>query len=258
MYGVQRKTVTASGGMELLDWYHGPLTRHHAEALLMSSGKEGSFLLRDIPGGAYCISARSKDDVKHFKVDKSESGFTFAHAEFEDLGELLNMFANQVVLCGQVGGLWKNFEQGTYMTLKYPYPRIVEEPDNYDETMMLHSTMRQNATLDDLKRHTKAIALASKSGFLTKRGGNIKTWKLRWFVLVRNEFSYYESRESEQPIKTLNLEECSKMNLCDIPGKQNCFFLEFPDRTWFFSANSAKDCMEWTSIIDWKMNQIKK
>ncbi|CAK8689459.1 unnamed protein product [Clavelina lepadiformis] len=240
--------------MDSLDWYHGNMSRHIAEALLMANGREGSFLLRDVPG-TQCVSVRGQDAVKHFKMERKGSKITFAHSEFDSVSQLLQVFANQVILCSQTGSLSKNFEQGTFLILKHPYPKQVEEPDSYDETMMLHSTFRDNATLEDLKRQTKAVALASKSGYLTKQGGNVKNWKLRWFVLLRNEFSYFESRSSVKPIRTINLEECEKMETCELPGKSNCFKLSFPERTWYFSANSEEDLGDWVSIIQWKLNQ---
>lgn len=240
--------------MDKLDWNHGNISRHTAEALLMANGREGSFLLRDVTEG-HCLSVRGRDAVKHFKIEQTAEGILFAHSLFDNLDQLLQMLANQVILCGQTGDLSKNFDQGTLLTLKYPYPRQVEEPDNYDEIMMLHSTIRENATLDDLKEQMNVVPLASKSGFLTKQGGSIKSWKTRWFVLVRNEFSYYIDRSSEKPIRTLDIEECVKLDFCDIPGKENCFYLVFPDRTWYFSAKSDDDLKEWTSIIEWKMKQ---
>jgi len=36
--------------------------------------------------------------------------------------------------------------------------------------------------------------LASKEGFLTKQGWYVKNWKTRWFVLTKNELSYYADR----------------------------------------------------------------
>jgi len=214
--------------MEELDWNHGNISRHTAEALLMANGREGSFLLRDVKEG-HCLSVRGRDSVKHFKIEQTSEGISFAHSLFDDLDQLLQILANQVILCGQTGDLSKNFDQGTLLTLKYPYPKQVVEPDTYDEIMMLHSTIRENATLDDLNEQMKAVPLASKSGFLTKQGGSIKSWKTRWFVVVRNELSYYIDRSSEKPIKTLNLEECGRL--------------------------SSEDLKEWTSIIEWKMKQ---
>ena len=238
--------------MEGLEWYHGNLSRHTAEALLMANGREGSFLLRDVPN-AHCLTARGRDEVKHFKIEQKEDGYTFAHSTFDSLDQLLQILANQVILCGEAGDLSKNVDKGTLLTLKYPYPKQVEEPDNYDMTMMFHSTLKANATLDDLKEEMHTTPLASKSGFLIKQGGSVKSWKTRWFVLVRNEFSYFIDRSSEKPIRTLNIEKCMKIGKCDIASKQHCFFLEFPDRTWYFSANSDEDLKQWTAVIEWKM-----
>lgn len=41
-------------------WYHGNLTRHAAEALLLSNGRDGSYLLRDSneQTGLYSLSVR--------------------------------------------------------------------------------------------------------------------------------------------------------------------------------------------------------
>lgn len=54
-------------------WYHGKLTRHAAEVLLMNNAEEGSYLLRGVSEGEYCVSARGRSDVKHFKVVRSGS-----------------------------------------------------------------------------------------------------------------------------------------------------------------------------------------
>ena len=227
-----------------------------AEALLIANGKEGSFLLRSIQDGL-CLTVRGIDSVKHFKIEGRHSGITFANSTFESLDNLLKVLTNQAILCGEAEDLTKNFEQGTLLTLKYPYPNKVEEPEFYDETMTLHSTVHSSQSVSNQNLKSLAIPLASKSGFLTKQGGNIKSWKLRWFVIVRYEMSYFEDRASDRPIRVLNLEECNSVGLCNIPGKEHCFYLEFPDRTWNFAASSAKEVNEWTSIIEWKLNRSK-
>lgn len=222
----------------------------------MANGREGSFLLRDVPCG-HCLSVRGRDAVKHFKIEQKPDGIFFAHSSFNDVDELLNVLANQVILCGNPGDLSKNFDQGTLLTLKYPYPKDVEEPDTYDEIMMLHSTICSNATLKDLDEQLQGAPLASKSGFLTKQGGSVKNWKTRWFVLVRNEFSYFADRSSDKPIRTLNIEECIEIGKCDVPTKTHCFYLTFPDRTWYFSSKSIEDMKEWISILNWKIERVK-
>uniref|UniRef100_H2XQM6 PH domain-containing protein n=1 Tax=Ciona intestinalis TaxID=7719 RepID=H2XQM6_CIOIN len=232
--------------VEDLEWYHGGITRHVAEALLMANGREGSFLMRDVTGGQ-CISVRTNDAVKHFKIEvTADAEVVFAHGSFMSMAHLLQVFANQLILCADLG---------TMLILKYPYPKSVDEPDDYDQQMVFHSTIRNDATLADLKQKTKALPLASKSGFLTKQGGHIKTWKLRWFSVIRNEFSYFDNPTSFRPIRTLNLEECYRCNDCVVAGRENCFMLEFPDRTWLFSASSSDDLVEWTKVINWKIRQ---
>ena len=37
-----------------------------------------------------------------------------------------------------------------------------------------------------------------------------QNWKLRWFVLKKNELRYYAQRTSPQPIRTMDLRECQR------------------------------------------------
>lgn len=232
-----------------LNWYHGNITRHIAEALLMANGMEGSYLLRNGSNpNTLCISVRGKDSVKHFKIEKTGESFKFGITEFSTLNSLIMHFANQPLLGGN---------SGTLVLLKHPYPKVVEEPDNY-ECIVLQSTVRSGATERDLEYQTHAESLASKEGFLTKQGGIVKNWKTRWFVLFKNELSYYADRTKDKPIKTLDLTDCQSCYKDDSTGKKNCFCLDFPDRTWYFYANTEGEQKEWMDMIKWKLQQIKK
>nr|CAB3236262.1 dual adapter for phosphotyrosine and 3-phosphotyrosine and 3-phosphoinositide [Phallusia mammillata] len=236
-------------GITDLSWYHGNITRHVSEALLMSNGVEGSYLLRDgSESDTYSITVRGKDSVKHFKVAKEGNVFKFGITEFESLDSLIKHFANQPLLGGN---------SGTLVLLKHPYPKVVEEPDNYEE-IVLQSTVRSGATERDLEYQTRANSLASKEGFLTKQGWYVKNWKTRWFVLAKNELSYYADRNREKPIKTLILEDCQGCWKDETTGKNFAFRLEFPDRTWYFYANTEEEQKEWVEMIKWKIKQIRK
>ncbi|XP_076825295.1 dual adapter for phosphotyrosine and 3-phosphotyrosine and 3-phosphoinositide-like [Clavelina lepadiformis] len=232
-----------------LNWYHGKITRHIAEALLMANGMEGSYLLRDgSDPNTYSISVRGRDSVKHFKIAKEGRIFKFGITEFNTLDSLITHFANQPLLGGN---------SGTLVLLKHPYPKVVEEPDNY-ENIVLQSTVRSGATERDLQSQTHANSLASKEGFLTKQGWFVKSWKTRWFVLIKNELSYYADTNKEKPIKTLYLEDCQGCWKDDSTGKKFCFRLEYPDRTWYFYANTEEEQKEWMDMIKWKIKQIRK
>ncbi|XP_039260928.1 dual adapter for phosphotyrosine and 3-phosphotyrosine and 3-phosphoinositide-like [Styela clava] len=246
---ISYENVQIRPSLDSISWYHGNITRHIAEALLMANGMEGSYLLRDgKETGSYSLSVRSKDSVKHFQITQANSAFKFGITEFESLESLIGHFANQPLLGGN---------SGTLVLLKYPYPKQVEEPDNYED-IVLQSTVRSGATEEDLKFQTKATSLASKEGFLTKQGWVVKNWKTRWFVLSKYDLSYFSDRSKEKPIKTLNLLDCQGCIKCDDVGKKNCFKLDFPDRTWYFYANTEEEQAEWMDIIKWKLKQIRK
>lgn len=234
--------------LEDVSWYHGKISRHIAEALLMSNGQEGSYLIRDgSEPQTYSISVRGKESVKHFKVEKDANGYKFGITAFDNLESLIRHFANQPLLGGT---------SGVFVLLTHPYPKAVEEPDNY-ESIVLQSTYRSGATEKDLDDKAKANSLASKEGFLTKQGWYVKNWKTRWFVLNKYELSYYADRGKTKPIRTLNLEDCQHCSADDTTSKSFCFRLEYPDRTWFMYAATKQEQEEWLNIIKWKMEEIK-
>jgi len=182
------------------------------------------------------------------KIEKLDSGFKFGITNFESLDSLIRHFANQPLLGGT---------SGVFVLLTHPYPKTVEEPDNY-ESIVLQSTYRSGATEKDLDDQAKANSLASKEGFLTKLGQIRKNWKTRWFVLNKYELSYFADRGKKKPIRTLNLEDCQACGADDTIGRKNCLRMEFPDRTWFMYATTAQEQEEWVSIIKWKLEELKK
>merc|ERR1712136_78706 len=50
-----------------------------------------------------------------------------------------------------------------------------------------------------------------KHGFLTKRGGNIKSWKIRYFTLRGYELKYYDEPVATKCISSLDLSSCTKV-----------------------------------------------
>ena len=51
-------------------WFHGDLSGHEAERIILERGKNGSFLVRESQSkpGDYVISVRTEDRVTHVKI----------------------------------------------------------------------------------------------------------------------------------------------------------------------------------------------
>ncbi|XP_066576716.1 dual adapter for phosphotyrosine and 3-phosphotyrosine and 3-phosphoinositide [Amia ocellicauda] len=231
-----------------LCWYHHDLSRHATEALLMSNGTDGSYLLRKSHEGpnCYALSVRAKDSVKHFQVNRKGDAYCFGFTEFPSLREFISHFANQPLI---------GSETGTLIVLKCPYPRQVEEPSIY-ESVRVHTAMQSGRTENDLIAN--APSLGTKEGYLVKQGGIIKNWKTRWFTLNRNELKYFKDKMFEEPIRTLDLKECSAVQFDYSQDKVNCFCLVFPERTFYLCAKSGVEADEWIKILQWKLSQIRK
>ncbi|XP_067850609.1 dual adapter for phosphotyrosine and 3-phosphotyrosine and 3-phosphoinositide [Heptranchias perlo] len=239
---------TEDDGLRDLDWYHHDLSRHAAEAVLLSNGKDGSYLLRkshDDPK-LYALSVRGTDSVKHFQIERTECSIKFGFNEFHSLSEFVSHFANQPLI---------GSETGTLLILKRPYPREVAEPSIY-ESVRVHTAMQTGRTEDDLV--SEAPSLGTKEGYLTKQGGRVKSWKTRWFILHRNEMKYFKDKMSTEPIKILDLTECTGIQFDYSQEKVNCFCLVFPERTYYMCTKTGVEADEWIKLIRWKLTQIKK
>ncbi|XP_043917141.1 dual adapter for phosphotyrosine and 3-phosphotyrosine and 3-phosphoinositide [Protopterus annectens] len=229
-------------------WYHYSLSRHAAEALLLSNGSDGSYLLRQSheKPNQYALSVRAQDSVKHFHVERIGTLYRFGFNEFADLKEFVNHFANQPLL---------GSETGTLVVLKVPYPRVVAEPSIY-ESVRVHTAMQTGRTEEDLVPN--APSLGTKEGYLTKQGGRVKTWKTRWFTLHRNELKYYKDKSATEPIRTLYLTECTGVQFDYSQERVNCFCLVFPERTFYLCAKTGAEADEWIKILRWKLSHNKK
>ncbi|KAF3815462.1 hypothetical protein GH733_016415, partial [Mirounga leonina] len=118
---------------------------------------------------------------------------------------------------------------GTLIVLKHPYPRKVEEPCIY-ESVRVHTAMQTGRTESDLV--PTAPSLGTKEGYLTKQGGLVK---------------------SPEPIRILDLTECSAVQFDYSQERVNCFCLVFPFRTFYLCAKTGVEADEWIKILRWKL-----
>nr|XP_033785406.1 GRB2-related adapter protein 2 [Geotrypetes seraphini] len=75
-------------------WYHEGVSRHEAEAILMSK-ETGSFIIRTSQNslGEFSISVRQEEDVQHFKVMRDSKGNYYLWTEkFSSLNKLVQYY----------------------------------------------------------------------------------------------------------------------------------------------------------------------
>ena len=89
----------------LNSWFHPNLNRHHAEALLIQNGEDGSYLLRASSSnvGEYSLSVRCANSVKHFQIGWDGSHYTFGMGRFSSLKDFVEHFENKPLIGGQSG-----------------------------------------------------------------------------------------------------------------------------------------------------------
>ncbi|XP_032229589.1 dual adapter for phosphotyrosine and 3-phosphotyrosine and 3-phosphoinositide isoform X2 [Nematostella vectensis] len=233
--------------VEQLNWYHGNISRHVAEGLLMANGMDGSYLLRDSTTnkGEYSLTCRCADSVKHFQIGREGHHYTFGMGKFTTLNEFVQHFENKPL----VGG-----ESGVLTLLKYPYPRDIDEPSTYEKVRVHAEWGKNRAGQSPTEGHIQSFG--SKEGYLTKLGGTVKNWRTRWFVLIKNELRYYKTKGDREPIKVLDLEACYEVAKDDSQNKANCFRIVMPYRTFYCFANSAQEAEDWIKMLQWKLENL--
>ena len=55
------------------------------------------------------------------------------------------------------------------------------------------------------KESISVFQFVSKQGFMTKRGGSVKSWYIRWFVLRGYKLAYYNEPTDIRPLGVLDL-----------------------------------------------------
>jgi len=99
--------------------------------------------------------------------------------------------------------------------------------------------------------------IINMQGFMLKQGGEIKTWKTRWFVLSKGYLSYYESRYDEEPIHSVNVRSCPlREEPPEVVGRRFCFSIEsfeprksIERRKFVMCCDSEEDRRSWVEQL---------
>jgi len=98
-----------------------------------------------------------------------------------------------------------------------------------------------------------------KSGYLTKEGGNFKTWHKRWFVLKDGVIFYSKKQDSGElgVVRVSNLLP-ENIQISSRKGKKYVFEVITPQRTYFFQAGTEKEMEDWLTCIRQSLNVSNK
>lgn len=105
------------------------------------------------------------------------------------------------------------------------------------------------ASMDEITRFLKSDTKIAKAGYLTKQGGQIKSWKRRWFVLRESTLAYYKDNQSDVPLGLIPLAHCTSIDLVSRKvSKPNAFEVKTPDRVYLLVADTAEILWEWVPL----------
>ena len=255
-----------SDPMMILNWYHPHLTRHAADCMLLESAPEGCYLLRPASEsfGDYVLSIKLSSSVQHVKVSRNLSGgYKFGNCSFQNLESFRRHCEVEKPV---IGG-----DSGITVLLQFPYSRYIDDTHQYTDVVhhavsnMVDSgseSDNDSESVDSIKEGifvdaetgkqinlAQTLAVSSREGYLTKLGQIRKSWRVRWFVLRNRTLTYYKTKQSKKPIKSLDLGQATAVEYDDSKKKDFCFRIDFPSRSLFIYANSIEDCQQWVELI---------
>jgi len=107
---------------------------------------------------------------------------------------------------------------------------------------------------DDGKDGYEDLAV-EKEGYLTKRGGMIKTWRKRWCTITENNvLHYYANKKDKKPKGRINLQGAS-VEIASNCGKPHAFEIATKKRTYFLYASDVDDKYSWTEAVKKAISQ---
>ena len=257
-----------SDPMMVLNWYHPHLTRHAADCMLLESAPEGCYLLRPSSEkmGDYVLSVKLSSSVQHVKVTKalsSSGGYKFGNCSFQNLESFRRHCEVEKPV---IGG-----DSGITVLLRFPFSRYIDDTHQY--TDVVHHAVSNMVDSDSESEHdsesvesikegifvdvetgkqinlAQTLAVSSREGYLTKQGRIRKSWRVRWFVLRNRTLTYYKTKQSKTPIRSLDLSQATAVEYDDSKKKDFCFRIDFPSRSLFIYANSIEDCQQWVELL---------
>lgn len=121
------------------------------------------------------------------------------------------------------------------------------------KTGLFPSNYVQDATAVSRKSSIRLPTLerdSYKEGFLTKKGHMVKNWKLRWFVLKKDQLLYYKTPKDIKPAGSILLDGTVSVDLVEDKKKPFSFAVrEASGRITVISADSQKAMMDWVTAI---------
>lgn len=125
----------------------------------------------------------------------------------------------------------------------YAIPPDALSADTLSVDSIEHPSLRIPPTRISSKRES-----LEKSGYLTKLGGKLKTWRRRWFVLKNGVLSYYKTQNdvNRKPQGQIVLDEVCRVNRAEGAAT---FEVSTSKRNYYLTADSISTMEEWIRVL---------
>lgn len=94
------------------------------------------------------------------------------------------------------------------------------------------------------------MGIAARKGYLSKRGGSIKTWHKRFFIVVGHRLYYYKDDSSKnEPLGSVKCKGPESVQPVADTSRPNCFRIISEERTLYCQAENENDMNSWMNFL---------
>ncbi|XP_070541978.1 ras GTPase-activating protein 1-like isoform X2 [Ptychodera flava] len=229
------------------EWYHGGISKQEAVELLMNDGDVGSFLIRtsDKNPGDYSMSFRTDDTIQRFRIQKQGLEYLMGGRYYNSLEAIIEHYQAEELVEGY--------------TLRRPVP-VKNKIKTNGGTVLEVDSRALYATI--VGRNTGSEILSNKSdasvlkGYLNKKSGRTKKWKVLYFVLngAEQQLYFFENEKRTKPKGLVDLVYSTVYTVHEsLFGRPNCFQVVSKGlgdlNIYYLCAESSESMQEWMQTI---------
>ena len=276
LQGLPRMTrtlkVEKTNLIETLPWFYPGINRNIAECVLKQHDIDGSYLMiKERVNGVYeyydlCVwnaGTPSHFQVKYRKdLDEIEFGLKkYSWSAFNDRFQRHYRIVRS---------------DKDVILLKHPLPRAVREPSGIWDNIITQDVLLISVPNLDFKRvlsdpnllsasSSGCFPLGVKGGYLIKQGHVRKNWLKRWFVLDKQNFSYFETKP--HPVHSpypklkgvINLAETLRFVSEDHSVKQAfSFSIILSNKAYTICAETENDYKSWVETLKTAIDRYRE
>ncbi|XP_077989624.1 ras GTPase-activating protein 1-like isoform X2 [Glandiceps talaboti] len=228
-------------------WFQSDISKQEAAEMLMSEGDIGSFIIRpsERNPGDYSMSFRTDETIQRFWIQNQGNQFVMGGRYYNSIEAIIEHYQREELVEG--------FTLGSPVQMK---PRVETNGrtlQNVDKHAVYATIKARNTGTAILSNRVDASVMR---GYLNKKSGRTKKWKVLYFVLngAEQQLYFFENEKRTKPKGLIDLVYSTVYTVHEtLFGRPNCFQIVSKGlgdlNIYYFCAESSDRMQEWMQQI---------